>query len=156
MDVGIDLILRKIRLRPVEDPSFIRAGGDTVPAPDAPVVVDNDNSIRLLPCGMNRAYLHAGRFLTLLALDGDVDESFLRDRFGIIVMLGVFEIDQASPLEPDDPDPVELAIVSGIVILLGAGIDTSSSADTSRKLKPITPEGFGKGFLSADLKLLPV
>jgi len=105
---------------------------------------------------MNRTSLHAGWILTLLTLDGDVDGSFLRDRFGIIVMLGVFEIDQASPLEPDDPDPVELAIVSGVVILLGAGIDAPSAADTPRKLKPITPESFGKGFLSADLKLLPV
>ena len=27
MDIGVDLILRKIWFRPVEDPSFIRAGG---------------------------------------------------------------------------------------------------------------------------------
>jgi len=105
---------------------------------------------------MNRTSLHAGWILTLLTLDGDMDESFLRDCFGIIVMLGVFEIDQASPLEPGDPDPVELAIVSGVVILLCTGIDASSAADTPGKLQPITPEGFGKGFLIADLKLLPV
>jgi hypothetical protein len=75
VDRGIDLLFRYVRFRPVEDPSLIGAGGDAVPATDAPVIINHDDPVRLLPGGVNRTDLHAGRFLALLTLNGKIDES---------------------------------------------------------------------------------
>ena len=71
-------------------------------------------------------------------------------------MLGVLEIDEVSPLEPEHPDPVELGHRARIVVLLDAGINASPAADASGKLKAITPKGMRDSLLGADLKFLSV
>jgi hypothetical protein len=101
---------------------------------------------------MDRTDLHTGRILTLLALDGKIDKPFLRNRVRIVVMLGVFEIDQISSLQLEDPDPMELTFITGLVIFLDTRIDASPAADASGKLKTVTPEGILLGFLRADLE----
>ncbi len=154
VDRGIDLLFRDVGFCPVEDPSFIRTGCNAVPAADAPVVIHHHKPIRFLPGGMDRTYLHTGRVLTVLALDRQIDEPFLRNLGRIIVMFGVLEIDQASPLEPEDPDPVELMLRSGVVIFFYTGVDAPSAPDAPGKIEAISPEGIRKGLLRADLEFL--
>jgi hypothetical protein len=101
---------------------------------------------------MDRTDLHTGRILTLLALDGKIDIPFLRNRVRIVVMFRVFEIDQISSLQLEDPDPMELTFVAGLIILLDACIDASPATDASGKLKAVTPKGLLLGFLRADLE----
>jgi hypothetical protein len=105
---------------------------------------------------MHRADLHARRILAVLALDRQIEEVFLRDLRGIIVMLGVFKIDQIPPLEPENPDPMELRFVAGIIVFFYTRVDASSAADAPGKFKTVTPQGVGEGPLCTDLKSLPV
>jgi hypothetical protein len=93
VDRRVDLLFRNIRFCPVEDPSFIRACSDTVPASNTPVVIYNDDSVRFLPGCMDRTYLHAGRLLALLTLNGEIDKTLFRYNIRIIIVFGVFEID---------------------------------------------------------------
>jgi hypothetical protein len=103
---------------------------------------------------MDRAYLHTRGVLAVLALNRQIDEAFLWDCLRIIVMLGVFKIDKISSLEPENPDPLKLRFIAGIIVFFNTGIDTSSTADAPGQLKTVTPEGMGKGFLCAHLKFL--
>jgi len=152
MDVGIDLVLGKVGFRPVKDPSLIGTGRNTVSAPDAPIIVNDNNPVRFLPGGMDRANLHAGRILALLTLDRQIDKPFFRNGFRGVVMFRVFQIDQVSSLQSEDSDPVELAGITGLIIFLDTGVDASSTPNASRELQTISPKGLGKGLLRADLK----
>jgi hypothetical protein len=80
---------------------------------------------------MDRTNLHARRVFTVLALHGHVEKPFLRDLGRVVIMLGVFKIDQVSPFEPEDPDPVELRFVAGVIIFFYTGIDAPPAADTA-------------------------
>jgi len=152
VDGGIDFLLRKVWFCPVEDSSFIRAGCDAVPATDAPVVVYHHQPVGLLPGGMDRAYFNTGRILTLLALDRQVDEPFFWDQVRIIIMFGVFEVDQISSLEPENPDPLKLGFISRLIVFFHTRIDTSPASNAPGKLEAIAPKGIGQSFLGADLK----
>jgi hypothetical protein len=105
---------------------------------------------------MDRAYLDARRVLTVLALYRKIDEPFLWDLRRIVVMLGVFKIDKISSLKPENPDPLELRFLAGIIVFFYTGIDASSAADASGEFETVTPQGMGESFLCADLKFLPV
>jgi hypothetical protein len=152
MDRGIDLFFWNVWLRPVKDSPLIGAGCNAVPATNAPIIINHDDTIRLLPGGVDRTYLHTGRLLTLLALNGKIDESFLRNQVRVIVMFRVFKVDQVSSLESENPDPLKLRIMAGLVILFHAGIDASSAPNTSGKLQAVCPIGVGNRLLGADLK----
>jgi hypothetical protein len=112
VDRGIYFLFWYIWLCPIENPSLIRAGGNAVPASDTPVVIHHDDPVGFFPCGMDGTNLHTGWVLTLLALDRQIDEPLLGDLRGIVIMLGVFEIDEIPSLEPEDPDPVQLRIMA--------------------------------------------
>jgi hypothetical protein len=152
MDRRINLLFWNVWLRPVEDSPLIGAGCDAVPATDAPVIINDDNPIRFLPGRVDRTYLHAGRLLALLTLNGEIDESFFRNQVRMIVMFRVFKIDQVSSSESENPDPLKLRITARVVILFHTGIDASSAPDASGKLQTVCPEGIGNGRLGADLK----
>jgi hypothetical protein len=156
VDLWIHFFRWEFRFCPIKDPSFVRARSNTIPTANAPVVIHHDQAVRFFPSGMHWAYLHTRRVLTVLALDGHVNESRLRNLFGIVIMLGILQIDQGALLEPDDPNPVELRILTGIVIFIGTGIDASSTSDTARQVQTIAPEGVRERFLRADRKLLAV
>ena len=156
MNRSVQLLPRNVRFAPIEDPSFIGAGCDAISTTDAPVIVYDDDSIRLLPGGMDRTDLYTGRILTLLALNGKIDIPFLRNRVRIVVMFRVFEINQISSLQLEDPDPMKLTFVAGLIILLDTGIHASPAADASGKLKAVTPEGILLGSLRADLEFLSI
>ena len=74
-----------------------------------------------------------------MALDGHIEEPFLRDQRGIVIMFRVFQIDEVSPLEPENPDPLELRSVAGVVVLFDTRINTSPAADAPGKFKTIPP-----------------
>jgi hypothetical protein len=152
----VDLVHGNVRLGPVEDSSFVGARSDTIPAANAPIVIHYHDPIGFLPGGMDRTNFYTGRVLTLLALDGQVGEARFRNQIGIIVMFRIFKIDQVSSFEPEDPDPLELAFISGVIVFLHAGIDASPAADAAGKLKAIPPKSAGQGFLRADLEFSPV
>ena len=152
VDRGIDLFFWNVWLRPVKDSPLIGAGCNAVPATDAPVVVDHDDTIRFLPGGVDRTYFHTGRLLTLLALNGKIDESFFRNQVRVIVMFRVFKVDQVSSLESENPDPLKLRIMAGLVILFHTGVDASSAPNASGKLQAVCPKGIGNRLLGADLK----
>jgi len=105
---------------------------------------------------MDRTDLHTRWILAVLTLDGHVHESRLRNLFGIVIMLGILQIDQGALLEPDDPNPMQLRILTRIVIFIGTGIDAPSASDTARQVQTIAPEGVRDRFLRADCKLLAV
>jgi hypothetical protein len=156
VDRRVDLLLGNVWFCPVEDSSFIGAGGNTVPTPNAPVVIHHHDPIWFLPSGMDRTYLHTGGILTLLTLNGEIDESLLGNDFGIIVMFRVFEIDQISSFESENSDPVKLGVTAGRIVFSHTGIDASSAANTSRKLKAICPKSIGHGLFCTDLKFPPI
>jgi hypothetical protein len=105
---------------------------------------------------VDRTDFHAGGILTLLALNRKIDISFLRYDVRIVVMFRVFKIDQISPFQPEDSDPMELRVIAGVVVFFHAGVDAPSAAYASGKLKAIAPKGFGNCFLGTDLKFSPV
>jgi len=152
MDRGIDLFFWNVWLRPVKDSPLIGAGCNAVPATNAPIIINHDDTIRLLPGGVDRTYLHTGRLLTLLALNGKIDESFLRNQVRVIVMFRVFKVDQVSSLESENPDPLKLRIMAGLVILFHTGVDASSAPNASGKLQSVCPKGIGNHLLGADLE----
>ena len=156
VDRGIDLLFRKVGFCPVEDPSFIRTGCDAVPAPNAPVVIDHDKAVGFLPGGMDRTYLYARGVLAVLALNRQIDKPLFRNEGRFVVMFGVLKIDQATPLKPEDPDPVELMVRSGVIVFFDTGVDAFSAPDAPGKIQAISPEGIRKGLLRADLEFFPV
>jgi hypothetical protein len=156
VDRGVYFFPGNIGLCPVEDSSFIGAGSNAVPTSDAPVIIHNDDPIRFLPGGMDRTYLHAGRILTLLTLNGKIDESLFWNQVRVIIVFGIFEIDQISSFEPENPDPVELRIMARKIVFFCTGINASAAANTSGKLKAICPKSIGHGLLCTDLKFLSI
>jgi hypothetical protein len=153
---GVYFLLGNVWLCPVEYPSFIGAGRDTVSAANAPVVIYHHDPVRLLPSGMDRTYFYTGRILALLALNGEIDESFFWNQSRVIIMFGVFKIDQVSSFEPENSDPLELGVMAGRIVFFHTGIDASSAANTSGKLQAICPKSIGNRFLIADLKFPPI
>jgi hypothetical protein len=131
VDRGVYLFFWNVWLCPVKDSSFIGAGGNAVPATDTPVVIDHDDTVWFLPSSMDRTYLHTRRILTLLALNGEIDESFFWNQVRVIVMFRVFEIDQVSSFESENSDPVKLRVMARMIVFFHTGINTSPAANAS-------------------------
>jgi hypothetical protein len=131
VDRGIDLLFWNVWLRPVEDSPLIGAGCDAVPATDAPVIINHDDTIGFLPGGVDRTYFHAGRLLALLTLNGEIDKSLFWNQVRVIVMFRVFKIDQVSSFESENPDPLKLRIMARVIIFFHTGINASPTANTS-------------------------
>jgi hypothetical protein len=87
-----------------------------------------------------------------LALNGEVDKSFFWNQIRVIIMFGVFKVDQIPSFEPEHPDPMKLRIMSRMIIFFHTGIDTSSAPNASGKLQAVCPKGIGDCLLGADLK----
>jgi hypothetical protein len=156
VDRRVDLLFRNVWLCPDEDSSFIWAGGNAVPAPNAPIVIHHHDTIWFLPGGMDRTDLHTGRVFALLALDREIEESLFWNQVRVIIMFRIFEIDQISSFESENSDPVKLGVMAGRIVFPHTGIDASSAANTSGKLQAIAPEGIRNGFFRADLKFLSI
>jgi hypothetical protein len=156
VDGGIYLLFWNVRLCPVEDSPLIGAGGNTVPATNTPVVIHHDDPVGFFPGGVDGTNLHTRRVLTLLALNRQIDEPLLGDLRRIVIMLGVFKIDKIPSLESENPDPLELRFIAGIIVFFYARIDASSATDAPGKVKTVAPQGIGDSSLCADFKFLSV
>jgi len=152
VDRRIQLFVWNVRLCPIENPPFIGTGGNAVSATDAPVIVHHDHSIWFLPGGVDRANLHTGRILALLALDGEIEKPLFWNRVRVIVMVGVFEIDEVSPFESENSDPLKLRIMARLIVFFYTGIDASSAPNASGKLEAVCPKGIRDSFCRTDLK----
>src|SRR5512139_2126135 len=89
----VQLLGRELRLRPVHVARAVRARRHAAAAADAPIVVDDDDAVRLLPRRLRRADLHARWVAALLALHREVELAGARHRVGLVVQLGVGEVD---------------------------------------------------------------
>jgi hypothetical protein len=156
VDLRIHFFGWNIWFCPVKDPSFVRARGNTIPTTDTQVVIHHDQTVRFFPSGMNRTHFYTRWVLTVLALHGHINESRLRDLFGIVIMLGILQIDQGAFFEPDNPNPVQLRIVTGVVIFIGTGIDTFSAPDTAGEVKTVAPESVRERLLRAHRELFTI
>ena len=92
----------------------------------------------------------------MLALNGQIDKPFFRNQGSVVVMFGVFEVDHVAPLELEDPDPLELMFIAGIVIFFYTRVDAPSASDASGKIETVSPEGVRNGLLCADLEFFSV
>lgn len=88
---GVDFFLGNFGFGPVEAAGVVGAGGLAVAAPDAPVVVDDDDAVFLFPGGFDRTDVDAGWIFALLALDGHVE--FVGLGNGVVVVgITVFHV----------------------------------------------------------------
>jgi hypothetical protein len=100
MRVGVHLPGRQAGLLPVEMPRSVRARRHAIPAPDAPVVIDDHDAVVFLPGRLDRAHLGARRVFALVALDGHVEMPFLGNFRRIVVVLGVLQVNPSLLVEP--------------------------------------------------------
>jgi hypothetical protein len=127
--LGIDLLGFAAGFRPIEVAGAIRTGGHAIPAADAPVVIDDYDSIRLFPCGLGGTGPHARRVLALLTLDRHVEIFFFRHLRGIVVFFRILEVYPFLALfKPEDRNPMNLRVF-GLVVLINAGVNAGPAAD---------------------------
>src|SRR5574337_1899357 len=127
----------------------IGAGCHAVPAADAPIIVDDDDAVRLFPGGLGGTSPDTGGVLALLALDGHVEIILFRDQLRIIVLFRFFEVDPLlALLEAQHADPVYLRVL-GLVVLFDARIHASSAADAAGQIEAVPEEHPGKRLLIA-------
>src|SRR6266508_4280431 len=152
--VRVHLFGRNLRRAPVEAARPVGAGGHTVAAPDAPVVVDDRDAVRFLPGGADGADLHTRRISALEALGAQVEVA-LRGHLVLEGRVGVVEIDDAV-LHLEDADvlgggaPVE-------VVLVDAGLDAAAEPLALRNVEGIAEHhaGLGAGGLDGDVHPAP-
>ncbi len=150
--VGIDLVLRNRWLGPVEVARPVGAGGHAVAAADAPVVVDHDDAVGLLPGGADRAHLGARRVVALLAGDGEVEVALARHLVGLVVGVGVLEIDAVALAHLEHADVVHLGIARQVV-LVDAGVDAPAAADAASDVERVGEHDAVDRRLDADSEL---
>ena len=147
MSLRIYLVGLPAGLRPVEPAGAVRTRCHAVPAADAPVIVDDNYPIRLLPGGLGGTGPHAGRVLALLALNRHVEVVLFRDVLGIVVFFRLLEVDPLLAfLEAQHADPVYLRVLR-LVVLFDAGIHASSATDAAGQIQAVAEEHPGKRFL---------
>ena len=130
----VELVRRDRRLAPVEVARAVRAGRHAVAAADAPVVVDHDDAVRLRPGGAGRADLRARRVAALLARHRHVEVALLGHLGGLVVGVGVREVDALLLLHREHADPVDLR-VARLVVLLDAGVARSGGSRCSARCR---------------------
>jgi hypothetical protein len=152
---GISVFGRKSGFSPVEMSGSVGTGGHTAAAADAPVVVDNDNSVRIGECGANRTAFNTRRIFALLAGHGEVKMAFMGNLIMVVVEIGMSEVDTSFLFHLQDLDPEDLG-VSGLIVLCLAGIDTFSTSNTSGKIEAIAEQGIWDSFFGGNCKCLSV
>src|SRR5271157_273675 len=140
MNGRIQLFRRYIRLGPVKHPAFIGTCRDTVPAADTPIVIDNHKPVGFFPGSAHRTNLHAGWVFTVLTLHRHVDVAGLGHERGIIVMLGLLKINKTALRQSYYPDPVQLGIVPGRIVLFYAAVNTAPAPYTPGEVETVSPQ----------------
>jgi len=88
----------------------------------------------------------------MLALNRQIEKALLRNKGRVIVMLGVIQFDQASPLDPENSNPLKLMLIAGAIIFPYTGVDTPPATDAPGEIEAVSPKGIRKGILRTDLK----
>jgi hypothetical protein len=133
MSIGIDIFSRQLDFSPIEIARSIGTSGHAAAATDTPIVIDDDNAIRLGPGSSDRAAFHTNGISALLALDWEVKMPFIRYFLIVVVDVGVYEIYALLFFHFQDFNPEHLGI-SGLVVLLHTSVDTFAAADASRDI----------------------
>ena len=140
--VRVELLGRNPGLGPVEVPRPVGAGCHAVAAADAPVVIDDDDAIRLLPGRRGRAGFHALRVLALLTGDRKIGLPFgghlLVDVEGIAV-LEIDSTDHVLALELENADPLDLG-VTRLVVLRDTAVDAAPATDAAADIQAVAEE----------------
>jgi hypothetical protein len=157
MDYRIEFVFRDTGFAPVKIPGPVWARCHTEAAPDAPVVIHDNDPVILLPCRLYGTDLYTWRLFALLTLDRYVITAFFRDLFRVIVLVRVF---QCLPffiviMELQDLDPLDLR-VSGEIVFLDAGINASPAAYAPRKVQGIAEDYIVNGGRCLCSDLFPV
>jgi hypothetical protein len=92
MSVGIDIFSRQLDFPPIEIARSIGTSGHAAAAADTPIVIDDDNAIRLGPGSSDRAAFHTNGISALLALDWEVKMPFIRYFLVVVIHVSVYEI----------------------------------------------------------------
>src|SRR5262249_39396059 len=143
--VRVQPIFRNRGFGPIETAREIRTSRFTVTAADAPVVINDGDAIRLLPGGLYRAYLHAGRILTLLALHRHVKKAFLGYARRSVIVVGHFHVQRAMG-HLQYADVLNLG-VPRLVVLRDAGMHAFAATDTARQVEAINKFDAVHGFV---------
>src|SRR5690606_24915577 len=148
--VRLALLRGHVGLGPVEAPGPVRACGDAVAAADAPVVVDHDDPVRLLPRGADRADLDARRVGALEALGAEIEVPFGRD---LVLERGVrvVQVDLAG-LHLEDADVLG-ARPAVEVVLLDARLHAVPEALALRDVEGVAEDDAGLRLRGLDVDL---
>ena len=148
--VGVDLILGNGGGGEVEAAGEVRAGRLAITATDAPVVIDDSDAVLLLPCGIDGANFDAGGILTLMALDGHVEEALLGNGLGLVIMIAAFEVEGAVG-HLEHADVLDFRC-SRHVVLGDAGVDTFAASDAAGEVEAINELDPVHGFVVGDVR----
>ena len=65
-------------------------------------------------------------------------------------MLRLFQVDEVPLLQAEHPDPLDLGVMAGQVVLLHAGVHASPAADAAGKVEAVPPQRIRAAPLGAD------
>src|SRR5262249_5404395 len=140
--IRVHLVGGNDRVAPVEAARVVGARRDAIAAPGAPVVVDDDDAVRLHPGGLDRADVHAGRILTVEALRADVE---VAGSWHLVeeVVLGAGEV-EFTVLELVDADVLD-ARSPVLIVFLHAAADAVHVPAALRDVEGVSVEDVGPG-----------
>lgn len=131
----------------------VRTRGLTVAAADAPVIIDHDDAVLLLPRRLDRADVHARRVVAVLALHGHIELVGARHRVHVVGG-GLLEVDRAHVhLKHADVGVVGRAVV---VVLFVACLGAVAAADADAQIQRIAEFHALDRAVGADLNLYAV
>src|SRR3974390_1860961 len=137
MGIRVELARWQAWFGPIEMARAIRARGHAVAAADAPVVIDDNDSVFLRPRRTGRAHLGARGVLTLLTAHRDVEMAFFRNLRGMVISVCMREVHALVLLHGEHANPLDLR-VARLVVLRHAGIDAAPTADAARDIQGIS------------------
>src|SRR5664280_1966869 len=126
MSLGIYFICRDMRFSPVKVSGSVRTGCHTISAAYAPVIINNYNSIRLLPGGFYRTNLSTLGIPALLTLYRNIKISFFSNKIRIIMNIRMCEVNAFFLFHLQNLDIMNLRI-PGLIIFFYTGIYASSA-----------------------------
>lgn len=131
----IDLFFGDLGFGPIEAPGVVGAGGFTIAAANAPVVVDYHDAVLFLPGGFDRADVDTGWVVALLALDRHVEFVILGNRM-VVVGVAVFHVHRALA-HFQNPD-VGIAGCPVVVVFLVTGLGAAAAANADAEVESVT------------------
>ena len=134
----IDFIFCNVRISPIETTGTIRAGSHTVPAADAPIIINDHYPIRFFPGCPGGADLDTRRIFTLLTLDRHVEIPIFRYFFRRIILIGRFQISYPffTFFKLKHANVMDLRI-SRLVVFPDASIHTTPATYATGQIQPV-------------------